>query len=171
MKSRDFVYWHQGFFELTNAKIINSKQFDLIKKHLALVFANVEKDNSEAFSFCQWLNGCFDIIETKTFNIKQVNIIREKLNAVFEHEIDPLFTNREKLEKIHNPQFFPYNHPDISCDTTLTGITDSYIQPEKIKHSGQSISMSYSTSMSYIPSETVSVRYPPYNDINRKFMC
>jgi len=38
METRDFIYWLQGFFELTNPKTINEEQTDLIKRHLALVF-------------------------------------------------------------------------------------------------------------------------------------
>ncbi len=38
MTSRDFAYWLQGFFELTNAEIIIKHQTDTIKKHLNLVF-------------------------------------------------------------------------------------------------------------------------------------
>jgi len=38
MTSRDFAYWLQGFFEVSDAKTLNSKQTEIIKKHLALVF-------------------------------------------------------------------------------------------------------------------------------------
>lgn len=38
MESRDFVYWLQGFFELTDAQELNEKQTDLVYKHLLLVF-------------------------------------------------------------------------------------------------------------------------------------
>ena len=38
MTSVSFVYWLQGFFELTNVKTIDEKQTHLIKQHLALVF-------------------------------------------------------------------------------------------------------------------------------------
>jgi hypothetical protein len=39
MTSRDFVYWLQGFFELTeNNKAISPEQVQTIKNHLKLVF-------------------------------------------------------------------------------------------------------------------------------------
>lgn len=38
MQSRDFVYWLQGFFEISDAKDLNEHQTELIKKHLNLVF-------------------------------------------------------------------------------------------------------------------------------------
>lgn len=31
-------YWLQGFFELTETKTLNTKQTELIRKHLAMVF-------------------------------------------------------------------------------------------------------------------------------------
>ncbi len=38
MTSRDFAYWLQGFFEVSEVTEINQKQTDQIKKHLNLVF-------------------------------------------------------------------------------------------------------------------------------------
>ena len=41
MTSRDFAYWLQGFFEIQGndgSLVITSKQTDIIKKHLNLVF-------------------------------------------------------------------------------------------------------------------------------------
>lgn len=38
MTSRDFAYWLQGFFEVSDAEEINPKQTEIIKNHLDLVF-------------------------------------------------------------------------------------------------------------------------------------
>jgi hypothetical protein len=38
MLSRDFVYWLQGFFEISEPTTIGEKETEMIKKHLALVF-------------------------------------------------------------------------------------------------------------------------------------
>jgi hypothetical protein len=38
MKSRDFAYWLQGFFEVSDAETITKEQTTMIKKHLNLVF-------------------------------------------------------------------------------------------------------------------------------------
>ena len=38
MTSRDFTYWLQGFFEVSNAETITKEQTEVIKKHLNLVF-------------------------------------------------------------------------------------------------------------------------------------
>jgi hypothetical protein len=46
MTSRDFVYWLQGFFELSDVKTLDEKQVTAIKNHLNLVFYH-EIDPSE----------------------------------------------------------------------------------------------------------------------------
>lgn len=38
MTSRDFAFWLQGFFEVSNAETITKEQTQLIKNHLNLVF-------------------------------------------------------------------------------------------------------------------------------------
>lgn len=38
MTSRDFCYWLQGLFELSDAKALDARQADLVKRHLAMVF-------------------------------------------------------------------------------------------------------------------------------------
>ena len=37
MTERDFVYWLQGFFELTDSNELKVAQVEMIKEHLALV--------------------------------------------------------------------------------------------------------------------------------------
>lgn len=38
MTSRDFAFWLQGYFEISNPEKINKREVELIKKHLNLVF-------------------------------------------------------------------------------------------------------------------------------------
>lgn len=38
MTSRDFAYWLQGYFEISDPKTIGENETLMIKKHLALVF-------------------------------------------------------------------------------------------------------------------------------------
>ena len=38
MRSRDFAFWLQGFFEVANPISIGSKETEMIKRHLNLVF-------------------------------------------------------------------------------------------------------------------------------------
>ena len=41
MTERDFVYWLQGFFEMTEAKEVTPEQVQIIKDHLSLVMSKV----------------------------------------------------------------------------------------------------------------------------------
>jgi len=47
MESRDFVFWLQGFFELSGATELTDKQVLIIQDHLALVFKKETPDRSE----------------------------------------------------------------------------------------------------------------------------
>lgn len=38
MTSRDFAFWLQGFFEISDSKEIKEPQVEIIKNHLNLVF-------------------------------------------------------------------------------------------------------------------------------------
>lgn len=38
MTSRDFCYWLQGHFEIAKPELLDKKQTDMVKRHLALVF-------------------------------------------------------------------------------------------------------------------------------------
>jgi len=38
MRSRDFAFWLQGFFEVSGAKEMTAEQTEMVKRHLALVF-------------------------------------------------------------------------------------------------------------------------------------
>jgi len=40
MTSRDFVYWLQGFFELSGATEMTASQVEQTKKHLSMVFVH-----------------------------------------------------------------------------------------------------------------------------------
>lgn len=40
MKSESFVYWLQGFFEISEATTLNEKQIQIIKNHLNMVFVH-----------------------------------------------------------------------------------------------------------------------------------
>lgn len=40
MTARDFCYWLQGVFEVGGVKQLDERQTDLVRRHLALVFAH-----------------------------------------------------------------------------------------------------------------------------------
>ena len=47
MDSKEFTYWLQGFFEISDAKKLDEKQVQIIKDHLALVFNKVTPNRNE----------------------------------------------------------------------------------------------------------------------------
>ena len=47
MTPRDFVYWLQGFFEITGKESITPEQVKMIKKHLDLVFEKSDITNPD----------------------------------------------------------------------------------------------------------------------------
>lgn len=38
MKARDFAYWLQGYFEISNSTALTEGQVETVKNHLAMVF-------------------------------------------------------------------------------------------------------------------------------------
>jgi hypothetical protein len=40
MTSRDFCYWLQGYFEISGEKTMSGEQMEMVKRHLAMVFAH-----------------------------------------------------------------------------------------------------------------------------------
>jgi len=48
MTQENFIYWLNGFLEISDAKKLNEKQVQIIKDHLALVF---EKQTPDRTSF------------------------------------------------------------------------------------------------------------------------
>lgn len=46
MTPENFVYWLQGFFEISNPKELNEQQIEVIKNHLGLVLTNVTDDTA-----------------------------------------------------------------------------------------------------------------------------
>jgi len=47
MTTEAFIYWLQGYFEISDAKTLNEKQVSIIKDHLALVLKKETPDRSE----------------------------------------------------------------------------------------------------------------------------
>jgi hypothetical protein len=47
MEFRDFAYWLQGFFELTDPDKLTPEQISMIKEHLSLCFNKVTTDYSK----------------------------------------------------------------------------------------------------------------------------
>lgn len=85
MKSNEFMYWLQGFFELCEDKQLNSEQVTKIKNHLKMV---VITDKTSILPFCAWLNGFFEAIETDCLTEIQTNKIKIRLSGIFVHVVE-----------------------------------------------------------------------------------
>jgi hypothetical protein len=99
MKSIDFAYWLQGWFELTDNATISARQTAIIKSHLELV---MKYDNAPS-QFCHSLNGLFTIINLQEFNETQTEKLKEQLSDTFLNEIDTRYSAEEhqRLDRIH----------------------------------------------------------------------
>lgn len=100
MTSQSFTYWLQGWFELTNPAVINSKVFEQIKDHITLVNIN---DRS---GFVWFLLG---ILEDRTSLNKKVtesvkNALKNEFNKVtpdreLPRDLDQLFKDIQESSK------------------------------------------------------------------------
>lgn len=63
MNERDFVYWLQGFFELTESKELTPDQVKVIREHLSLVLKKDTKytvfpSGGESWATPKFYDGC-----------------------------------------------------------------------------------------------------------------
>jgi len=108
MKSVEFCYWLQGYFELTeNLTLINESQTNCIKQHLKLV-AKYELEKLQAnLKFTKAQSFCCDLMfELEEFNYTEISGlflkgVKIELHNVFKHEIDHSYGNSAELDKIH----------------------------------------------------------------------
>jgi hypothetical protein len=67
--------------------------------------------------FVYWLQGYFEVDEAAKDGLqtglthKQVSLIKKHLNMVFVHEIDPSYSDSDKLDTVHNPPPAPPKPP------------------------------------------------------------
>ncbi len=64
MKSRDFCYWLQGWFEINNPKSASGEVLDVIQKHLNLVFKHEIDPNMGNEAHQNELNNIHNIFPT-----------------------------------------------------------------------------------------------------------
>lgn len=113
MTERDFCFWLQGHFELSETLnlTMSAHQVQLINNHLCLVEAT-----EQVGPFTGWLRGFLDRGSTK---IEQLDAdatarMRNRLKDHFLHVIDPAETTDPKLQQqlneIHQGHLPPGSH-------------------------------------------------------------
>lgn len=106
MKAENFLYWLQGYFELTSERdVLDRTQVQIIDNHMILVFEKNPEPTEVGLEFVIWLRGFLDFNRGNQLEIANVNTLREKLNKFFLHVVDPLDGGQEiqdKLNEIHN---------------------------------------------------------------------
>ncbi len=68
MNEVNFVYWLQGFFELSKAETLTEEQIKIIKAHIELV-TNSQKPVNFPYTYLQ---GCGTITEKPNTNVKSI---------------------------------------------------------------------------------------------------
>jgi hypothetical protein len=88
MQATEFCYWLQGAFELAQVGELTAAQIIIIRRHLDLVDATVQKTQpAEATKYVSWLRGALDMMVPE--NVTKTRIVQVKLHGVFQHAIDP----------------------------------------------------------------------------------
>ncbi len=67
MNAENFVYWLQGFFEMTEAQKLTPEQVEMIKEHLHLVFehkAQQQKLLEPTTTTTTWIGPDYDLDKT-----------------------------------------------------------------------------------------------------------
>lgn len=93
MKSKEFLYWLQGLFELCEIKELNETQVKTIQRHLQMVEV-VEKGLQ--YPFCFWIRG---VLEThEKIDERVTKIIKDKLNNLFTHVVEDNLKNSKQSD-------------------------------------------------------------------------
>lgn len=83
MTSRDFAYWLQGFFEISETDELNIKQVKMIKAHLNLVFkheidpSNLDgKSETEKIEYVEIHRGGKDgdVLKTQNYGFQEIKL-------------------------------------------------------------------------------------------------
>lgn len=96
MKSLEFMYWLQGYFEVCECEQLDKATVQTIKNHLKMVELT---DGKQIWPFCSWLQGVFVAIENNEPTVSQTQSIKDKLNGIFEHAVE---------EKIKEKEYYQY---------------------------------------------------------------
>lgn len=102
MRSNDFAFWLQGYFELREEGLpLNPRQLGIVKAHLALVR---ETEGKKLGGFPEWLQGTLDAMGDQPMDERLLRLVEKRLANEFEHVIDPLYEkgkNKQNLDWLH----------------------------------------------------------------------
>lgn len=103
MNNRDFTYWMEGFFEISEPKSINDKQLTMIKEHIKLVSAT-----EQISGFALWLDG---FLKAKDLSGDENYLSAEETSAI-NNELRKQIKNVMKDGKF-SPSLFDHARLDI----------------------------------------------------------
>jgi hypothetical protein len=110
MKSLEFMYWLQGFFELCEVQEIPKEKLQVIKNHLEMVKIT---EGREKLPFCHWIEGFFEGLNDDYLNKDKTNIIKNRLNNIFDHVVD----RKLNLSTENNSNLLPHNRLPLDSTT------------------------------------------------------
>lgn len=85
MKSIEFMYWLQGYFEVCEVGTFTKVQLLKVKNHLKMAEIT---EKEKVLPFCTWLKGFLESVETEVPTLNQTIKIKNKLNNLFEHVVE-----------------------------------------------------------------------------------
>lgn len=100
MKSTEFAYWLQGWFEIGEGPLVmSSRQKQIIRKHLDMVL----KHDSSISPFCAWVDGVLTALGENDLDAEMLAKVQERLNNQFLHVIDKSYPAEQQkvLNIIH----------------------------------------------------------------------
>lgn len=107
MTTRDFTFWLQGFFEISNREfeLLTQYQVQIIERHLKMVFIHEPNTTNQ---FCWFMKNTLQFLkdDDDCLNENSIQLIQQQLHKEFVHVIDPSMGDAEQqalLNSIHLP--------------------------------------------------------------------
>lgn len=72
MNCRDFLYWLQGFLELSNTSVLTNQQANVIYNHIQLVMTNNSTNNCKDVAVVEFIHGMLVLYDGYTDKIKEL---------------------------------------------------------------------------------------------------
>lgn len=102
MKSIEFMYWLQGYFEVCDCEQLQAEQVEKIHNHLKMVEIT---DGANRYPFCSWLKGFLEAVETPIPSVNQTQKIKNRLNELFDHVVEDKIKQKEYYQYPETPNY------------------------------------------------------------------